>query len=104
MPLAPVQRSEENCSQMSSRGGTRPLCIKSVYLFDAKRVLTELSVRGVRTGTASSVRNTQWDAAEICPRPKNPLITVEPKQAALLRLFRATGEDGPAHRSSDVAP
>jgi hypothetical protein len=88
MPLASVQRSEENCSQMSSRGGTRPWCIESVYLFDAKQVLTALSVRGVRTGIASSVRNTQWDAAEIYPRLNNPLITVEPKQAALLGLCR----------------
>jgi hypothetical protein len=72
---------------LSSRGGIRPWCIESVYLFDAKQLLTELSSRGVRTGTASSVRNTQWDAAEIYPRPNNPLITLEPEQAALLRLF-----------------
>jgi hypothetical protein len=72
---------------LSSRGGTRPWCIESVYLFDAKQVVTELGARGVRTGTASSVQAAQWDAAEIYPRPNNPLITVEPKQAALLRLF-----------------
>lgn len=72
---------------LSSRGGIRPWCIESVCLFDAKQLLTELSSRGVRTGTASSVRNTQWDAAEIYPRPNNPLITVEPEQAALLQLF-----------------
>jgi hypothetical protein len=72
---------------LSSRGGTRPWCIESVYVFDARQVLTELTARGVRTGTASSVRATQWDTAEIYPRPNNPLITVEPKQAALLRLF-----------------
>lgn len=72
---------------LSSRGGIRPWCIESVYLFDAKQLSTELSSRGARTGTASSVRKTQWDAAEIYPRPNNPLITVEPEHAALLRLF-----------------
>jgi hypothetical protein len=71
----------------SSRGGTRPWCIESVYLFDAKQLLNELGARGAKIGTASSVRNTEWDAAEIYPRPNNPLITVEPKQVAVLRLL-----------------
>jgi hypothetical protein len=80
---------------LSSRGGSRPWCIESVYLFDAKQVLTELSARSVRIGTASSLRKTQWDSAEIYPRPNNPLITVEPKQAALLRMFAARAMTGP---------
>jgi hypothetical protein len=71
---------------LSSRGGTRPWCIESVYLFDAKQVLSELRARGVKTGTASSLRAAQWAAAEIYPR-HNPLVTVGPEQAALLQLF-----------------
>ena len=58
-----------------------------LYLFGAKQVRTELSTRGVRIGTASSVRATQWESAEIYPRPNNALITIEPQQVALLRLF-----------------
>jgi hypothetical protein len=80
---------------LSSRGGTRPWCIESVYLFDAKQVVSELSARGVSTGTASSVRTTQWDRAEIYPRPNNQLITVEPRQAELLRLFALQVKTGP---------
>jgi hypothetical protein len=80
---------------VSSRGSTRPWCIESVYLFDAKRLLNDLSARGIRIGTASSVRKTEWDAAEIYPRPNNPLITVEPQQVAVLRLLAPQARTGP---------
>ncbi|MDP8929849.1 MAG: hypothetical protein M3O70_15075 [Actinomycetota bacterium] len=71
----------------SSREGLRPWCIAAVYLFDAKWLLEEQRARGVKIGTASSVRAVQWDAAEIYPRPLNPALPVSPDQAALLRLF-----------------
>jgi hypothetical protein len=71
----------------SSRGGTRPWCIASAYLFDARRLLDELHARGVKTGVASSVRAAQWAEAEIFPRATNKLLTVGPEQARLLRLF-----------------
>jgi hypothetical protein len=56
-------------------------------VFDAKQVVTELGARGVRTGTASSVRAAQWDAAEIYPRPNNPGGTIT--------VVRAVSEPGP---------
>ncbi|MFI7133930.1 hypothetical protein ACIBQ1_50205 [Nonomuraea sp. NPDC050153] len=71
----------------SSRGGTRPWCIESVYLFDAGQLVAELRARGVKIGTASSVRAAQWTAAEIYPEANNPLLFVTPEQAELLRLF-----------------
>ncbi|QYC44221.1 hypothetical protein Nocox_33255 [Nonomuraea coxensis DSM 45129] len=71
----------------SSRGGTRPWCIESVHVFDARQVVAELRARGVRVGTASSVRAAQWAAAEIYPRASNPVLPVRPEQAELLRLF-----------------
>jgi hypothetical protein len=72
---------------LTSRGGTRPWCIESVYLFDAKQLLAQLRARGVKTGVASSVRSEQWAAAEIFPKSTNPLLVVAPAQAALLGLF-----------------
>ncbi len=72
---------------LTSRGGTRPWCIEWVYLFDAKQLLAQLRARGVKTGVASSVRSEQWAAAEIFPKSTNPLLVVEPAQAALLGLF-----------------
>jgi hypothetical protein len=76
---------------MSSRGGTRPWCIESVYLFDARRLLDELRARGVKIGVATSVRAAQWAAVEIFPRASNPLLAVRPDQADLLRLFTPLG-------------
>lgn len=75
---------------VSSREGLRPWCIAAVHLFDAKRLLEEQRARGVKIGTASSVRAAQWDAAEIYPRPLNPALFVSADQAALLRLFART--------------
>jgi hypothetical protein len=72
---------------LTSRGGTRPWCIASVYLFDARQLLAQLRTRGVKIGVASSVRREQWTAAEIFPKATNPLLVVEPDQAALLGLF-----------------
>lgn len=72
---------------MSSRGGVRPWCIAAVYLFDARQLLAELQQRGVKVGIASSVRNAQWAAAEIFPRPTNPALPLESDQQRLLGLF-----------------
>ena len=70
----------------SSRGITLPLCIKSVYLFDAKR----LRAVGVKPGGASSVPRAEWELAEIYPHARNSLLQVQPEQAELLRLFAPT--------------
>ncbi len=70
-----------------SRGGTRPWCVRAVYLFDARRLHDEQDARGVRTGTASSVLRRQWDEAEIYPRNCNPLLRVSPHQVELLELL-----------------
>lgn len=71
----------------SSRGGLRPWRIAAVYLFNVPRLLDEQRARGVKIGTASSVRVDQWDAAEIYPRATNPALSVSSEQATLLRLF-----------------
>ena len=39
----------------SSRGTTRPLVLDSVFLFDAKSLVSDLKKRGVKIGIASSV-------------------------------------------------
>jgi hypothetical protein len=72
---------------LSSRGGLRPWRIAAVHLFDVPRLLDEQRARGVKIGTASSVRVEQWDAAEIYPRATNPALSVSSEQAMRLRLF-----------------
>jgi len=74
---------------VSSRGDTRPWRIDSVYLFDAARLDAEQRARGVQVGTAASVPNRLWEAAETFPRATNPLLCVSPEQAAMLEPFRA---------------
>lgn len=71
----------------SSRGGTRPWQINAVYLFDARELRAQLLERGVKTGVATSVRKSQWEAAEIYPTQVNTALTVGSPQAALLALF-----------------
>lgn len=72
----------------SSRGASRPWCIDSAYLFDARQLWAEQDARGVKRGVASSVTKQQWAAALIYPRASSRLITVSTEQAALLALFR----------------
>jgi hypothetical protein len=72
----------------SSRGCTRPWCIQSVFLFDARQLHAQQANRGVRHGVASSVLKQQWTDAEIYPTANNPLLAVTPSQAEKLHLFQ----------------
>jgi hypothetical protein len=72
---------------VSSRDETRPWIIEAVFLFDARRLHAEQVARGVKHGVASSVLKRQWAAAEVYPAASNPLLTVTPCQAGMLRLF-----------------
>lgn len=72
---------------ISSRGGTRPWHIDAVYLFDARCLRAELIERGVKIGVATSVRNAQWQAAEIYPTQVNTTLVLTPEQTARLALF-----------------
>lgn len=72
---------------VSSRGATRPWRIDSVFLFNARRLRSEQTVRGVKQGVASSVIMQQWKAAEIYPSPTNPELTVTQHQEDQLKLF-----------------
>jgi hypothetical protein len=72
---------------VSSRGATRPWCIEAVYLFDARQLRSEQTMRGVKRGVASSVTKQQWTAAEIYPSSTNPQLAVTSEQAQQLKLF-----------------
>ncbi|GHH47885.1 DUF6998 domain-containing protein [Lentzea cavernae] len=70
----------------SSVGTSRPLVIEAVYLFDAAALMDDLRARGRKIGTASSVRDELWEAAEIYPRP-NTAFPLTDAQRELLALF-----------------
>jgi hypothetical protein len=72
---------------VSSKGTTRPWCIQAVFLFDARQLRAEQTIRGVRRGVASSVTEQQWTAAEIYPSGTNRRLVVTPQQAEQLSQF-----------------
>jgi hypothetical protein len=71
----------------STKGHTRPWCITSVFLFETKRLLRELHERGVKVGIATSVRVSQWEAAELYPHARNAAVHLHAEQQRLLSLF-----------------
>jgi hypothetical protein len=71
----------------SSRGSERPWCIASVHLFDAQALLAAQRERGVKVGTASSVRAADWAATEVYPSPTSPSYPLGPDQVAMLDLL-----------------
>jgi hypothetical protein len=72
----------------SSRGISRPWCIQAAFLFEAREARAGQVSRGVRSGIASSVVRKQWDAAEIYPQARNPMLRVTPEQVQMLRMFQ----------------
>jgi hypothetical protein len=72
---------------VSSQGGTRPWCIDSVYLFDARALLADLTARGRSIGTASSIRTELWTPAEIYPKQGSKRLPLTERQVEALHLF-----------------
>lgn len=72
-----------------SRGTTRPWKITSAFLFNHAELVSDLKSRGVKLGTATSVRRQYWDEAEIYPAPTNPNISLSPLQKRMLQLFNS---------------
>lgn len=71
----------------SSRGKVRPFVINSVYLFDAKRLTSDLEQHGVRIGIATSVKRDYWDSAEVYPNQRSLLLGLDERQRKILGLF-----------------
>jgi len=72
---------------LTSRSGTRPWRIDHVYLFHAPTLLAGQRARGVKTGSATSVLKAHWNAAEIYPVARNPLLPLGERETGMLRLF-----------------
>jgi hypothetical protein len=72
----------------TARSLVNPWVIESVYLFDAKELLTALHERGVQIGPRTSVIAELWDRAEIYPSQHNKRLILSQEQRQLLALFR----------------
>lgn len=75
-------------TQVNSRGATRPWTISSVYLFDVKNLLTQVTGK---INEATSVRKHLWEAAEIYPSQTNPALVLSPAQRDAIELFADHG-------------
>jgi hypothetical protein len=64
-----------------------PWVIDSVFLFNREHLLANLGQRGVKIGTASSVRKAEWEAARIFPPGPAAALQLSERQLAWLRLF-----------------
>ena len=71
----------------SSRGTTQPWVIKAIFLFDASEVVERFRERGVKIGTATSVRRHLWDEAEVYPTPNNKQLPLTPEQESMIGWF-----------------
>jgi hypothetical protein len=72
---------------LTTKGIARPLRINGCYLFDARGREARPDARGATPGAGSSVLAQEWDAAEIFPRPNNPLLPIGPETHGVLGLF-----------------
>jgi hypothetical protein len=64
-----------------------PWVVESVFLFERDHLLADLGQRGVKIGTASSVRKADWEAARIFPPGPAAPLQLSECQLAWLRLF-----------------
>lgn len=65
----------------------RPWVIASAHLFDAAALLESQRERGVRAGTATSVREALWHRAEVHPASRVSEFQLSPSQRTQLDLF-----------------
>lgn len=77
---------------MTSQGGTRPLVIEEVFLFDGPGLVSRLQERGVRIGVATSVRNDEWEQARVWPLTADQPSQIAEDQLAALSLFSTAPE------------
>ena len=74
---------------MTSRGQTRPLVIKEVFLFDARALVEQFRVQKRRRGVASFVLKHEWEEAEVYPAA-SARLTLTDAQREALKLFAET--------------
>ncbi|WP_446210122.1 hypothetical protein [Micromonospora sp. IBSANI012] len=62
--------------------------ISAAYLFNTRRLLETLNGRGVKVGTATSIRRNDLEAAQIFPTAgSDSPLRLTPEQTALMSLF-----------------
>ena len=75
-----------------SKGKTRPLVVRHVYLLEARGLIDSLNGRGVKIGVATSLAKAYWEEAELYPQNRNHAIELTSEQLDLLKAFAGTPE------------
>ena len=72
----------------SSKGASRSWAVDNVFLFEAKPLIDRLRERGVKIGTATSIRSNEWETARIYPAGagKSP-VTITKTQREQIGMF-----------------
>ncbi len=71
----------------TSHGQVHPWVIDHVFLFDARNLVKELTRRGVKFGTATSIARHLWENAEIYPARTRDVLHLSREQRTALSLF-----------------
>ena len=72
---------------LNSRHMARPHVITQVFIFESVQLLAELATRNIRPKVGTSVRRSEWEAAEIFPRANCLLYQLSAAQRENLILF-----------------
>ena len=73
--------------EMGAKGTYRPLTVDSVYIFDEPTLMGKLIARRVKIGEPTSMKNEDWDEAELYPESRSPVYKPNDGQRRMLRLF-----------------
>lgn len=78
-----------NVGASSSKGHHAPWVIQQAFLFESRELLKKLALKGIKPGTATSIRTALWAEAMIYPESGTRML-LSAQQRETLLLFRNT--------------
>ena len=70
-----------------SKASTRMWSVDLLYLFDAKEMVRQLTVRKSNMGLATAIPKKWWESAEIYPSVNSKLMSLSPAQVEMIAMF-----------------
>ena len=75
-------------AQSGTKAAPRPQTIDYVYLFDEPVLMRKLISRHVKIGINTSMKNEDWDEAEVYPTSRSLVYSLDDNQRRKLGLFK----------------
>ena len=72
---------------VGTRGGVSQITVAGAFVFETVPLMATLRERRVAIGIATSFIRALWDAAEIYPAARSPLLALTDDQGQLLAQF-----------------